>query len=369
MLSRLLRLYRIVRMHPRFYDFVRLLMTMLSTFVWILSIIFLFAFVQSIVLTRILGHGLLVHEDPKISGQIQALFHDIPTSLFTLFQLVTVDDWSRIATPVIELDIGWRLFFIAFITFMSWTMLSLLTAVASETMLTDSKGKKNEEVILAEVQRQGFTTFICGEFIRADVDSNGLLDKDEFIGLMSQPSMIVEMQAQGVDLKVRDLSQTWDTFDVDDSGELTIDELVDGFSYLMEDLGTKHVATVQYALKRFQRKMEVKSDDASDSLRSISEGQSGVLEVMRKRQAAEAQMYGEVAKVEEEVAVIARAAEEAAAEQRRRAFAGEGLKDKSGSRSYLTLPASFGDQQASLGKGLSRSLSKLMQTAGGGSGS
>merc|ERR1719277_1327484 len=179
-------------------------------------------------------------------------------------------------------------------------MLSLLTAVASETMLTDSTGKKNEETILAEVQRQGFTTFICGEFIRADADSNGLLDKDEFISLMSQPSMIVEMQAQGVDLKVRDLSSTWDTFDVDDSGELTIDELVDGFSYLMEDLGTKHVATVQYALKRFHRKMEVKCTDADTCFEGVAEGQEAVLEVMRKRQASVAQMYSEVGRVEEE---------------------------------------------------------------------
>merc|ERR1712232_1321762 len=114
-------------------------------------------------------------------------FSDIPTSPFTLFQLTTADDWARIALPVVAIHPLWRVFFIFFITFMSWTMLSLLTAVASETMISASSVKRHEQVLVEELKRQSFTTFLCGEFVRADGDCNGVLDKQEFVDLMLQP--------------------------------------------------------------------------------------------------------------------------------------------------------------------------------------
>jgi len=283
MVSRVLRLYRVVNLNKKLKDFVRLLGSMLSTFAWILSIILLFCFVLSVVLTRLLGHGLIEADDPEVNRQVQDRFRDIPTSLFTLFQVTTIDDWSTIASPVVEISTCWRLFFIIFVTFMSWTMLSLLTAVASECFIADASGKKHEEQLMAEVSRQAFTTLLCSEFLRADADESGLLDKPEFIHLMSRPAMVVEMEAQGVDLKVRDLSTTWDNFDVDDSGELTIDELVDGFSFLMEDLATKHVAGVEHALKRFSRKMEVSTDTMQEAFEKVIGQKEEVLQRLAKR--------------------------------------------------------------------------------------
>merc|ERR1712226_470365 len=111
---------------------------MLSSFVWILGFIFLVCFLLAIVLTRLIGHGLLVRttdaDEMDDLQSVRGMFSTVSISLFNLFQLVTADDWSRLAYPLISLNPAWRVFFICFIMFMSWTMLSLLNAVASQTM-------------------------------------------------------------------------------------------------------------------------------------------------------------------------------------------------------------------------------------------
>lgn len=59
-LTRLLRMYRLVRMNRKLSDFVALLGRMSSTFAWILANIVMLCFVLSIALTRIVGpNGLL----------------------------------------------------------------------------------------------------------------------------------------------------------------------------------------------------------------------------------------------------------------------------------------------------------------------
>lgn len=257
MLSRLLRIGRVLKIINPLYDCVNLLMDMMNTFIWILSLIFVFCFVLAIILTRLLGHGLAVKtQDAELRAKVQSMFEDIPTSLFTLFQLTTAEDWSLIAYPVVQVFGIWRYFFVVFITFMSWTMLSLLTAVASETMIAFSSYKKEEEKIYQEIQRHSFTTFLCKEFLAVDTDGNHVLDKQEFTELMSRPSMMEEMKSHGINLADQDLVRTWDTFDIDDSGELSIDELVTGFAYLQESLAMKHVANVGYGLKRFTMRID-----------------------------------------------------------------------------------------------------------------
>uniref|UniRef100_A0A7S1S9V7 EF-hand domain-containing protein n=1 Tax=Alexandrium catenella TaxID=2925 RepID=A0A7S1S9V7_ALECA len=284
MLSRLLRIVRVLRIINPLYDCVRLLMDMMSTFIWILSIIFIFCFVLAIMLTRLLGHGLAVKtQDEELRKKVQSMFADIPTSLFTLFQLTTAEDWSLVAGPVVETFGMWRYFFMAFITFMSWTMLSLLTAVASETMISFSSYKKEEEKIYQEIQRHNFTTFLCAEFLRADTDGNHVLDKEEFTTLMSRPSMMEEMKSHGIHLADQDLVRTWDTFDIDDSGELSIDELVTGFAYLQESLAMKHVANVGYSLKRFSVRMETEIAHMEGDCMRLQEDERPVVERAMER--------------------------------------------------------------------------------------
>lgn len=73
-------------------------------------------------------------------------FGDIPTSLFTLFQLMTLDGWSgEIARPVLEVFPWAGLFFFPFIFFASFAILNLFIAVIVEA-LQQEQSEKTQEV-------------------------------------------------------------------------------------------------------------------------------------------------------------------------------------------------------------------------------
>lgn len=257
---------------------------------------FFFAFVLSIVLTHLIGKHLGVQTDSsEIEELFQAQFGSVARTLFTLFELTTADDWQRIAMPLVQQNPFWRLFFVSFIVFVSWTMLSLLTAVASETMISATSGKKRDEALYSELQRQGFIAFIVRIFNAADEDGNGVLDKDEFMKLMNEDSMQQTLQMHSIQLDTRNLEKLWDLFDIDESGELTIDELVTGFSMLQEDLATKHVANIGYALKRFSASIDRDMESVETDLKCLSETATQSLEKIEEQRARELEKWQQIA--------------------------------------------------------------------------
>jgi len=225
------------------------------------------------------GHGLVVNSDDEdLVDAVRSQWLNIPTSVFTLFRLTTADDWSKMAQPIIYLNSGWRVFFVCFITFMSWTMLSLLTAVASESIIAATAQNAADEALLQEVQRQEFTTWLCNEFIVSDQNHNGTLDKEEWQAMMVKPYVKEEMKHHGIRLDDRDLSNVWDMLDMDGSGTLSIDEVAKGFGYMMEDLGTKHVANVGHLLKRFSLRIDAVMETGRKGLEEEMPQRDKVLE-------------------------------------------------------------------------------------------
>lgn len=295
-LTRIMRVLRILRINAALHSFGKVLVAMfVETIGWIFTVIFLFLFVLAIILTRMIGHGLVVDVSKPNAREVRSMFKDIPTSLFTLFRLTTADDWGEIAVPVVSLDqpgyqrFAWRIFFVFFITFMSWTMLSLLTAVASEMMIIDNSVKKDDILLEKERDSQDFVSFLCEQFLEADEDGNGALDRDEFQTFMTRPSMKAQMRARDLMLEDRDIDLCWETFDHHATGLLEIMDLVDGFALLQEGLATKHVAEIGYYLKHFGRKCDQTMNTLEADMDKMIEKQDEVLRHVHRQQ----QLYQE----------------------------------------------------------------------------
>jgi len=258
-MSVLLRIFRIFRMHRKLQQCVEQLGGMYRIFAWILAIIFMTCFVLAVILTQVIGEpSLFGDREMPVPEDVQELFSNTNIALFTLFKLITLDDWVNVANPLIEWNQLWSIFVYAFIVIMPWTMLSLLTAVASETMISATNNQRATESI-QERRGKRFVNFLIQEFKAADVDDNDCLNKEEFITLMNKETVQMEMSLSG--MTVDDLEKTWDTFDVDGSGELSVEELVHGFALLQEMLASKHVAGISYAMKRLNVDIEVTLDE------------------------------------------------------------------------------------------------------------
>lgn len=301
-LMRLLRLLRVFRMFHKLQSFVSALWNMFGTFIWIFSVLFLFILCFAIMLTHLLGHAealgdrehLQQHHADALEATI-GYFKDVPTSLFTLFQLTTTDNWDMIAMPLVEINPWWRLFFVFFISFASWTMISVLTAVASTNMIEATSDRKETMMHEQELKHKQFLGFLHESFLEADADGNGLLDKDEFSEMMQKEFVHKQMKDLGIHLTHEELFKAWDMLDIDESGELTIEEFVTGLSYLQEGLSTKHIVNVDYSLKRVTVRCEDRMSKIHGTVKEIVRQNEDILAKLKlKEQQSEQQEQHEL---------------------------------------------------------------------------
>lgn len=295
-LIRLLRLLRVFKMFPRLMAFLWALWMMLSTFIWIFIVLFLFILVSAIVLTQQVGNMEVLHdgqegrvmEDARRSVAEQ--FHNVRSSLFLLFQVTTQDNWEEIARPIIVLNPHMRLFFVFFITFASWTLISVLTAVASDSMIAATSNRKDAERHEQERRQRSFMTYLRSCFYDADADGNGLLDREEFEALIAQPVVVSQMHSSGVKLSQEEMRKAWAMLDVDGSGQLTIDAFVEGLSYLQETLSVKHVVNIDYSVKRTAARLEKHMDRLVEDLFEVQAQNAFISQALRDQETRQLQI-------------------------------------------------------------------------------
>lgn len=289
-LLRLLRLMRVFRMSPMLVQFVSALISMISTIMGIFVVLFLFLACSAILLTHLLGHGealpdALDHEQALIKEAVMHKFRTVVDSIFTLFQVTTTDNWNLIARPVIALNKYWRFFFIVFIAFASWIMISVLTAVASDSMIAATSDRKEQERQLRLKREREFIEFLRLSFEDADADGNGLMDKEEFEAMMDQEFVRNRMRSLGVAITPDELRQAWEMLDIDGSGELTIDEFVSGLSFLTEVLSTKHIVSIDYSLKRTANRIDRDLDSLLQELEDVKGQNQEILDHLNRQDA------------------------------------------------------------------------------------
>merc|ERR1711879_1097452 len=103
-----------------------------------------------------------------------------------------------------------------------------------------------------EKGRMDFIMFLRECFSHADTDGNGVLDSKEFAALIDNEAVTTKIRELGVTLPTEELRLAFNMLDVDEDGELTIDEFIHGLALLQQTLNTKHVVLLDYNLQRMQ---------------------------------------------------------------------------------------------------------------------
>merc|ERR1719201_2274975 len=157
--------------------------TSLSIFVLFVLIIAVFA----IFVTK------AVHEDPD--AEVQVYFGSWLKSSCTLFQFVTLDDWSRIARRASRIDCRnasgviekcdgppkpWLMgIFVFFVILTAFSILSLLTGVISEHMIQLSRFQDKQAEEWEEQQKAKFINMFKQMFAKADTDNSQTISREE----------------------------------------------------------------------------------------------------------------------------------------------------------------------------------------------
>ncbi|MAP94809.1 MAG: voltage-gated sodium channel [Ponticaulis sp.] len=173
---RVLRVLRLLHVVPMMKRIVEALFTALPGMGAILAVLALLVYAGSVMATTLYGRS----DDPEV----YALFHDLPSSAFTLFQVMTMDGWRNEVVQKVMDDghpYAW-VFFLVFIFLASFAVLNLFIALIVEALQAEQEAAQEETIEQIEEDIE-------------DVEQAMLKKGDEIL------SVIAELKAEIAELK------------------------------------------------------------------------------------------------------------------------------------------------------------------------
>lgn len=123
---RVLRVLRLISTVPRLRRVISALLTAIPGMASVMMILLIIFYVSAVMTTQIFG----MNPDPEL----QHYFGDIGNSMFTLFQIMTLEGWNDIAAAVLpQYPMAW-IFFVVFITVASFAVLNLFIGIIVDAM-------------------------------------------------------------------------------------------------------------------------------------------------------------------------------------------------------------------------------------------
>merc|ERR1719482_913406 len=153
-LMRILRLVKLVKSVRPLYILVTGVVAAFQGVIWVLVLTVVTLYAAGILATRLLGHGLVFPPGMPIPRSVY-VFRTVPDSMFTLFRFMSGAQSDEEAYAIDELMTSLPSVKFAFVFFMvtsSWTLLSILTAVVSENMISTTAEQEEETRITQDVE-------------------------------------------------------------------------------------------------------------------------------------------------------------------------------------------------------------------------
>jgi len=233
-LLRLLRIIRIFRLMKQLYLLANSMLEAASAVVWVSVLCVLILYVCAIVITRLVGHP--DSDDDKLDNPMLDQFRiehfgTVGSSMLTLFRLMAYPDMEKYK-PVYDVMPAMEGFFVTFVIFMAFAMVSLLTGVITESLLDKGRRREDERRFERERSRRLLAEDVRQAFQERDGGS-GVLNRHQFEKCKDDVISICSQHAMR--LRPKDLDALFELVD-DGSGNIDAEELLYGMVQLNSEV-------------------------------------------------------------------------------------------------------------------------------------
>lgn len=258
---RMVRLVRLIRLLPHFKELwlvVNGLVQSVKTLSWTSLLLLVTLYFFAIFGTMQIGQNDEIYnryyEETAGFWDHEIYFGTIPRSMLSFFQVCVLDGWSEnIVRHVKKNQPGMEWMFVAFIFFTTFGILNIVVGVVVENTLqmakvSDAKIKKKREK-----DRMRVLNHLRDFFEQSDEDGSGTLTSEEVQIAMENPENRKRLAL--MDLPIEEPSELFTLLDVDNSGEISIDEFISGCMRIKGTAKSKDILALQIMIDTLGSRM------------------------------------------------------------------------------------------------------------------
>lgn len=267
---RLVRLARAVRLVPAFKEMwmlVRGLTGSLPVLGWTYLMIGFLLYIFALAATSLIGKSM---EDDEF---VQEMFGSVPLSMFTLFQIMTLDSWTSVVRPIGDAQSWTYFYFLGFIAIAVFVLVNLITAVIVENAFESSKSDESDMAVVMQREKEREVEELKDLFLECDQDGSGELTKDEFHEAVARPK--IKQKLTVLEINTSEIGELWDILD-DGDGRLSANEFTDGLRKLKGESKAKDVMGVLHEVKKMEDGVTRMEDAAYDISENLIDARIGV---------------------------------------------------------------------------------------------
>merc|ERR1719199_112628 len=158
---------------------------------------------------------------------VDLYFGSVLKSCFSLFQMVTMDEWaSKILRPVCWVYPMMMMFFFAFVFMTAYGLMNIVVGVIVRDALVQGRQNKAREKKMKSIREQNSRHNFHKFFKMIDQDQSGTIDLEELMAAVANPR--AKEYFNEIDIDTRAAVKIFKCLDIDGDQNLTCDEFVSG---------------------------------------------------------------------------------------------------------------------------------------------
>lgn len=232
----------------------------LRVLVWVAVMIMFLLYVFAVFATELIAKD----EAFRYDKEAQEHFGDVTLSMFSLFQILTLDRWSEVVRPLQAKQTWTGFFFLGFIFIASFLVINLVTAILVQQAFNFMHNDEEKKFKAREKAKHEELDRMRSIFEDLDEDGNGRLTREELEASRRHPK--IQKKLRGLDISAREIDELWEILD-DGDGELTIQEFVNGMKKMK---GVAQARDTMYVMRNL-KEVDTEVVGLHHSLDTISE--------------------------------------------------------------------------------------------------
>lgn len=253
-MARIVRIMRVLRFLAELRIMVTLIMHSARSLFWLMILLILILYIFAIFFTQGVTDLLEEREvddvqmDPGIMDALQENYGSMLSSAYTLFASITGGvSWRDVLRPLSYSGFGFAVLFLVYVFFCVFSVLNIVTGVFVDGAIQRSSQERDLRLEKEKEQKNLYVSMLRDLLEEIDSDATGVITREDLQEAFKRED--VKYYFSVLDINVTESDYLFDMLDLDRSGEVDMEEFVNGCLRLKGNAKSIDIHTLMHEIK------------------------------------------------------------------------------------------------------------------------